>query len=1261
MAPSISSKSLKASTELTVIAKIKPGLVEIPDPMSYTTRLERLLEVLFNQRKGSVEVGQSGFVGPLETLRSLHFVHWAIIDSGTRLLLTVAFDKPFEPYIRSIVDDAGPLLDVIFFHCEGYENSTTRHGYLAFAEWVRARQQNTNFFFADFPELSVDDIRYLQKLKSLHDAPDKTASDKTASDAFPLEAHVVPPDPTDDIGRLLKTVLGLYRLKAFYPERGDARQANGGDVNYSDRAIFNRSVKQIAQGFSAHQLREENVPLPILAAYNDFKTWYHQVLAPSVPESLSVKLPAEDEIQGNILNGYDKMSDGCVALIKVTNAKALLAHLIAKVTTEATAGEAVKCNVSFTYNGLKALGLSQAELDGLPNEFREGMEARAGLLGDVGSNHPEQWSLPLRNWPEANRDCGRAALASVDAVVVIQTQRTSVDEGRATLDLLRVDLDELAKHGALTLHVQPLQRYASRWQDGFYREHFGYVDGISQPKPVEELALSGLSKLNDDGKPSTLPYDNSVLAGEVFVGLANDHGDVPAAATQGALLKNGSFLVMRKLAQNVDAFDSFVSQAASTPKEKDTIKGLLMGRKPDGTPLVNAAPGSDRNTFDYEAPADKAGSGGCPFQSHVRLANPRFPTTATVHGRPKRTPRITRRGFSYGPPQVAGQPDAEARAERGVMFMAYVANIAEQYEVIQRWVNGGNSTGLHSSQNDPIAGPGAPPAPPAAAALPESKPPGRAPFRFTESNGKAVQTKKLPPIPTPFVKLEWGLYLFAPSMTGLRRLAQAAEKPASPLASTLAAGGLILQALLAKDDPLEWKKILEGQGEREKAFAVWAAIRERGGVLKTKYGILVGREDYTLEVLKDESRFSAREYWLRMKASSVPMHLGMDAAPLATAVCPMRQGARPDQTYVDDVKAGVIDYERESIANSYLHDISRVSAFRAAYATTIGVMRVGASAGQGRQLADLYVVGEQVIARLSQLWFGIPDGTNMQIGGQMDSEGDLNAYCPSDFTLASQYIFRPNPDAWTIDLSLARGAAVTKAAAAFVQQQGPSPSNEFVRFLYGRATEGNPADRDAQVVRSLVGAVDGFVAANWGSFVTIIGMWLKNQDLWQVQTLHDSEIQSLAEAARNPDADLSGLLTSALPGPPLINRIFSALKTLPVPAWLHRTATQRTVLGSVPVEPGDRIVLNLSSTALSSAAPTAYQLLFGGAYSDNKGPAADQTPRHACPAQEMAIGVLAGMLVAVLERKAIRAEGGVAISFVALPPSAAPPKPPTAA
>ena len=41
-----------------------------------------------------------------------------------------------------------------------------------------------------------------------------------------------------------------------------------------------------------------------------------------------------------------------------------------------------------------------------------------------------------------------------------------------------------------------------------------------------------------------------------------------------------------------------------------------------------------------------------------------------------------------------------------MVFIAYNASIAEQYEVIQRWLNRGNSTDVASAQNDPLTGTG---------------------------------------------------------------------------------------------------------------------------------------------------------------------------------------------------------------------------------------------------------------------------------------------------------------------------------------------------------------------------------------------------------------------------------------------------------------------------------------------------------------------------------------------------------------------------
>ena len=47
--------------------------------------------------------------------------------------------------------------------------------------------------------------------------------------------------------------------------------------------------------------------------------------------------------------------------------------------------------VAFTWNGLRALGVDEASLATFPEEFRQGMAARAQILGDAGANHPDHW------------------------------------------------------------------------------------------------------------------------------------------------------------------------------------------------------------------------------------------------------------------------------------------------------------------------------------------------------------------------------------------------------------------------------------------------------------------------------------------------------------------------------------------------------------------------------------------------------------------------------------------------------------------------------------------------------------------------------------------------------------------------------------------------------------------------------------------------------------------------------------------------------
>jgi hypothetical protein len=47
--------------------------------------------------------------------------------------------------------------------------------------------------------------------------------------------------------------------------------------------------------------------------------------------------------------------------------------------------------VAFTWNGLRTLGVDETSLATFPEEFRQGMVARAQILGDTGKDHPDNW------------------------------------------------------------------------------------------------------------------------------------------------------------------------------------------------------------------------------------------------------------------------------------------------------------------------------------------------------------------------------------------------------------------------------------------------------------------------------------------------------------------------------------------------------------------------------------------------------------------------------------------------------------------------------------------------------------------------------------------------------------------------------------------------------------------------------------------------------------------------------------------------------
>jgi Dyp-type peroxidase family len=284
-------------------------------------------------------------------------------------------------------------------------------------------------------------------------------------------------------------------------------------------------------------------------------------------------------------------------------------------------------------------------LDRWPHDpaFREGLGRRN--LGDPGPAHLEE---PYRD--------------GIDVLVLVGSH----DEEHVTAKVREVLAELGSSVGVLAEEVGRTLRNANG--DGI--EHFGYVDGRSQPLFTEE------DLAHEQANGGTAHWNPLVPLGEV---LAPDPG-APGCY--------GSYLVYRKLEQDVRAFKQQELEIAAslglTGADEERAGALLVGRYEDGTPLaLSAGDGlqSVPNDFTF---ADDPGGARCPFASHMRLMNDR-----PAAGEPRTV--LARRGVSYG--VRADNPnddDLASKPRRGVglLFLALMADVEAQFERLQHRANG---------------------------------------------------------------------------------------------------------------------------------------------------------------------------------------------------------------------------------------------------------------------------------------------------------------------------------------------------------------------------------------------------------------------------------------------------------------------------------------------------------------------------------------------------------------------------------------------
>jgi Dyp-type peroxidase family len=327
--------------------------------------------------------------------------------------------------------------------------------------------------------------------------------------------------------------------------------------------------------------------------------------------------------------------------------------------------------LAFTWNGLRALGVAEGSLATFPEEFKQGMVARAEMLGDTGVNHPDNW-------------VGGLASPDLHAIAILFAR-----DGAERVRCLSEHQKLLAASPGVEL-LSSLELEATPPFDHAH-DHFGYRDRLSQP------VIEGTGEVPTPGSGAPLK------AGEFILGYPDEDGPQQLPPQPEILSRNGSYLAYRRLEEHVGKFRDFLRQHGQTPGEQELIAAKLMGRWRSGAPLVLApeqddpALGSDmqrNNDFNYKQ-MDPHGY-AMPLGSHCRRMNPRD----TAHNMNRR--RMIRRGATYGPALPEGSP--EDGVERGIAAFVICASLIRQFEFAQNvWINDKNFHEL-GNERDPIIG-----------------------------------------------------------------------------------------------------------------------------------------------------------------------------------------------------------------------------------------------------------------------------------------------------------------------------------------------------------------------------------------------------------------------------------------------------------------------------------------------------------------------------------------------------------------------------
>jgi Dyp-type peroxidase family len=457
---------------------------------------------------------------------------------------------------------------------------------------------------------------------------------------------------------------------------------------------------------------------------------------PDAPEEPLLEI---GEIQGNSILGFMKPRMGVMALSfgEIEKARKWVAAIAAKATTiedmlpsrvavrserlarRVTAGftEVVGTlddrwmNVAFSHAAL-------AKLIGAPGNpgavgmfgdeaFRAGLAARSALLGDPVD--PSAEGNP-RNWVFGGPD------REPDALLVF-----GADQEASMTEMMAEHRQAAVDAGMGVLYEEQGGKL-----DPEGHEHFGFQDGVSQPG-VRGRINAEMFLVERTIAPDVLPEawlygrpgQHLIWPGSFLFGYETPGADpmLPAPPTLPgpAWSRNGSYVVYRRLRQDVAGFRAFAAEEAEalsrqgmTGVTASTLEASLVGRWPSGAPIARVPAGDDpalgrdplaNNHFGFAAdtPTLRLAGGGttntypeahadpvgltCPLAAHIRKVNTRDVGSDQGGRRSSFQRRVLRRGLPYGSvlPETGPDPD---NGNRGLMFLSYQASIVDQFEFL---------------------------------------------------------------------------------------------------------------------------------------------------------------------------------------------------------------------------------------------------------------------------------------------------------------------------------------------------------------------------------------------------------------------------------------------------------------------------------------------------------------------------------------------------------------------------------------------------